>query len=51
MACTDAPLPPDVARRILDAQVPVAVLDADDALVGYVERQQVLDVLIEGLPG
>lgn len=41
----------DVARRILDAQVPVAVLDADDALVGYVERQQVLDVLIEGLPG
>ena len=40
----------EVARTILDIGKPVPVVDEQAKLVGHVDRQQVLDVLVAGLP-
>ncbi|NND93115.1 MAG: betaine/proline/choline family ABC transporter ATP-binding protein [Granulosicoccus sp.] len=40
----------DVARAIIESEQPVPVLNDRQQLVGHVHRQQVLDLLIEGLP-
>lgn len=40
----------DVARAVIDIGQPVPVVDEQSRLVGHVDRQQVLDVLVAGLP-
>jgi glycine betaine/proline transport system ATP-binding protein len=40
----------DVARAVIETGQPVPVLDEQARLVGHVDRQQVLDVLMAGLP-
>ena len=40
----------NVARAVIDFGQPVPVVDEQARLVGHVDRQQVLDVLVAGLP-
>lgn len=40
----------DVARKIIELDQPVPVMDENEVLVGHVDRQLVLDVLMQSLP-